>query len=457
MKCKHCQAELPKGVTVCPSCGHDNGKKPVNKKKLALILVCALLLVAVAAALVWVIAFRDKEAEPTDPTETTAATDTTTDGTSGTTLAPEETEPVQIRDNYTYQGEGTSAELQDVVAIMGGKTMNNAVLNVCYWITYYNNASTAVYSGLDTTAALEDQIYSGTMTWQQIFLQQALSNWSYYQALCLEAEANGFTLSEESQANLDGMEESLTENAQQYGFETAEAMLEADFGPGVTLEDYRTFMTIIMLGNEYYASLMDAMTVTEEEVSAYYDENAAQFAAYGTEKDDTPASIDVRHILITPEGDKEGTDENGNAVYSEEQMAQARSEAQAILDQWKAGEATEDSFAALVADNSDDPGSASNGGLYEGVTPGQMVTEFNDWCFDPARRPGDTDLVETSFGVHIMYFVDASEKTAWYSAAETALLSKRSDELLQSIIDAHPYVVTYEDIVLNKVDISSAY
>ena len=170
MKCKHCQAELPKGVTVCPSCGHDNGKKPVNKKKLALILVCALLLVAVAAALVWVIAFRDKEAEPTDPTETTAATDTTTDGTSGTTLAPEETEPVQIRDNYTYQGEGTPAELQDVVAIMGGKTMNNAVLNVCYWITYYNNASTAVYSGLDTTAALEDQIYSGTMTWQQIFL-----------------------------------------------------------------------------------------------------------------------------------------------------------------------------------------------------------------------------------------------------------------------------------------------
>ena len=49
------------------------------------------------------------------------------------------------------------------------------------------------------------------------------------------------------------------------------------------------------------------------------------------------------------------------------------------------------------------------------------------------------------------------EKTAWYSAAETALLSERSDELLQSIIDAHPYVVTYEDIVLNKVDISSAY
>ena len=34
-----------------------------------------------------------------------------------------------------------------------------------------------------------------------------------------------------------------------------------------------------------------------------------------------------------------------------------------------------------------------------------MVTEFNDWCFDAARQPGDTDIVETTYGYHIMYFV----------------------------------------------------
>ena len=34
-----------------------------------------------------------------------------------------------------------------------------------------------------------------------------------------------------------------------------------------------------------------------------------------------------------------------------------------------------------------------------------MVTEFNDWCFDPSRQPGDTGVVETSYGAHVMYFV----------------------------------------------------
>ena len=33
-----------------------------------------------------------------------------------------------------------------------------------------------------------------------------------------------------------------------------------------------------------------------------------------------------------------------------------------------------------------------------------MVTEFNDWCFDESRQPGDTGIVETSYGVHVMYF-----------------------------------------------------
>jgi hypothetical protein len=33
-----------------------------------------------------------------------------------------------------------------------------------------------------------------------------------------------------------------------------------------------------------------------------------------------------------------------------------------------------------------------------------MLTAFNDWCFDPDRQVGDTGIVETSYGYHIMYF-----------------------------------------------------
>lgn len=40
------------------------------------------------------------------------------------------------------------------------------------------------------------------------------------------------------------------------------------------------------------------------------------------------------------------------------------------------------------------------------VYQGQMVTEFNDWCFDPARQTGDTGIIHNeSTGYHVMYFV----------------------------------------------------
>ena len=34
-----------------------------------------------------------------------------------------------------------------------------------------------------------------------------------------------------------------------------------------------------------------------------------------------------------------------------------------------------------------------------------MVTNFNDWIFDASRKPGDTGIVESDYGYHIIYFV----------------------------------------------------
>lgn len=233
-------------------------------------------------------------------------------------------------------------------------------------------------------------------------------------------------------------------------------MLEADFGAGVTAETYGAYLELYMSSMDYYYAQMDSLTPSEAEVEAYYTENQETFTQNGINKDETPATINVRHILIAPEGEKAGTDENGNAVYSEEQLAAAKEKAQALYDQWLAGEATETSFADLVKDNSTDTGSVSNGGLYENVTPNRMVEEFNDWCFDPARKPGDTGLVETIFGCHIMYFVSASEKTYWYYTAESQIMQEKSAQLLQTSLDNHPYEVQYDAIVLGTVATSTA-
>ena len=91
-------------------------------------------------------------------------------------------------------------------------------------------------------------------------------------------------------------------------------------------------------------------------------------------------------------------------------MAAAKAAAEEILASWKSGEATEESFAALANEKSAD-GDGTTGGLYENVYPGQMVVNFNDWCFDSARKPGDTGIVETEYGCHVMYFVGDSDMT----------------------------------------------
>lgn len=144
--------------------------------------------------------------------------------------------------------------------------------------------------------------------------------------------------------------------------------------------------------------------------------------------------INVRHILVSFEG---GTkDSTGKTTYSDEEKAAAKTKAEELLEQWKNGDATEDSFAALATENTTDTGSKDNGGLYEEVIPGQMVTNFNDWCFDESRKPGDTGIVESDYGYHVMYFVGDSETIYRDYMIRADLTTKDQEEWYTSLVDA---------------------
>lgn len=141
----------------------------------------------------------------------------------------------------------------------------------------------------------------------------------------------------------------------------------------------------------------------KETINGYY------VVRFDSVNDNTFPLKNVRHILVSFEG---GTsDDSGNITYSEEEKAAAKATAEELLNQWKSGEATEDSFAALATEKSSDTGSTANGGLYEDIAPNQMVAAFNDWCFAEGRKAGDTGIVETEYGYHVMYFVGDSDVT----------------------------------------------
>ena len=137
----------------------------------------------------------------------------------------------------------------------------------------------------------------------------------------------------------------------------------------------------------------------------------------------------VRHILV-----KAVADENG--VYTDEAKAAAKATAEELLAQWKAGEATEESFAALATEKSEDEGSKSNGGLYDTVMKGQMVDEFDRFCFE-GHKAGDTGIVygeSASYaGYHVMYYVGEGDL---YSniVAENDLLSTAMSEWFEALV-----------------------
>lgn len=142
-------------------------------------------------------------------------------------------------------------------------------------------------------------------------------------------------------------------------------------------------------------------------------------------------TVNVRHILIAPETDEEDADAT---TATDEQWAAAYDQARELLASW---DGTEDGFATLATENSTDTGSTENGGLYEDVVTGQMVNSFSTWCFDDSRKAGDTGIVRSDYGYHIMYFVGENDQKIWQYNAEQALLSEDSASAAEALEDEY--------------------
>ena len=110
--------------------------------------------------------------------------------------------------------------------------------------------------------------------------------------------------------------------------------------------------------------------------------------------------VDVNHILIKAD----------RATAEPADIEAAKSKAENILKQYQDGEQTLAAFEALAKENSEDT-SAATGGLIADIYPGQTEAEFEQWAFADGRKSGDTGIVQTSYGFHVMYFNKADGKT----------------------------------------------
>ena len=183
----------------------------------------------------------------------------------------------------------------------------------------------------------------------------------------------------------------------------------------------------------------NANETTDEDGNTVTEPYGFTIVVFLSRNDNEMKLVNVRHIL---KAFTDGiTDENGNTVYPAESISKAEDAITTLRDTWVNGGKTQDSFAKLAVTSSDDSGSATSGGLYENVYPGQMVPSFNDWCFDEARQPGDYDIVETKYGYHLIYFVDRSPVTFRNYMIENTMRNDDYSSWYQDQLDAAEYTV----------------
>lgn len=189
--------------------------------------------------------------------------------------------------------------------------------------------------------------------------------------------------------------------------------------------------------NKYMTHNTFKTTVSEEAADWLFDASrkAGDKKVFTTEKAafvvlvDAPSfagnNVDVRHCLIK-------FDVAEGKTPTEDQKKATHAEAVKVQEEWIKNGRSEDAFKAIVKKYNEDTASTENGGLYEGIIPSSnYVDNFKFWAIDPARKEGDCDIIESSYGYHIMYFVK-NNGADW----ETTALSKLQEEAYTNAFEA---------------------
>lgn len=410
------------------------------------------------------------EEVPVEQTETTRET-------AVAATIPADGNPEDVTCKGSYTGTATDA----VVATSGSAQLTSGELSAWYWaeVARYRQGNHSVAP--DFEQPLDEQpcgIDDTVNSWQQYFLKQALSAWHNAQALIQHSKEVPLTFEEAYQPNLKNTEKYMTgmpaaevlygyhshyrtnsmhqayldeiprmleDLSREKGYADAQTMATEAFGVSEdTLED---FVSSWNRGYMYFTHLSYSVEPTEEELADYY----AQFA-----DSDNGIRVDFRQILLVP-GDVTGkarqedaavtVDSDGRVRCAEEAWAACEAEAQQLLKDWKKKtKGTEATFGEYARKYTKDPGTIVNGGRYQNIGKGQMTKVLEQWCFDPARQVGDTVILRSDYGVHILYF--SGSRPAAQEEARKDFYCQQQKALLREIRDTYPMEVTYSAITL---------
>lgn len=359
-----------------------------------------------------------------------------------------ENDPTALDSYGIINAEPGDSNMRAVAAVNadGEAILTNAQLQFYFWEEFYQiqdyfGEYYLSLIGLSTSTPLSEQ--SSLMenySWEQYLVESLTNTFSNLYALSSAAKADGYTLDEENLELLDyytTADGGFVSDIAESGYSSLEEYLAAFYGNGVSIDDYREYLETYLTATAYYDDclylpVMNALT--EEDVNAYYAEHKEDYEEDGVLQINNAT---VRHILIAPEETEDESEDATNAA-----LEAALNEAHDVLELWLE-DPTVEHFAELADEYSAD---GAEGGLYEDFAPGAMITEFNDWCFDESRQPGDYDIVKTDYGYHIIYFIERTETRAWYDTVVSDISGTSATEALTELKELYPVKFDYTQV-----------
>lgn len=162
--------------------------------------------------------------------------------------------------------------------------------------------------------------------------------------------------------------------------------------------------------------------------------------------EDGATTFTVYYLTASPYRDETTTRNVRHILFSSDNYDDS-TKAEEVYGELEAAGFSDEKFNELVIKYSADEGSVNNGGLYEDVARGETANEFNAWLFDENRAVGDTGIVESTYGWHIMEYLGEGNYESWMISAESAL----SEADYSALIEEYSVRIKYNDSVLYSI------
>lgn len=464
------------------ACGQTHRK---SRPGMMVTLMLAFLVIAAVPALLW-LRKAPRSAPPTPQaagTEAPTFAETAALASTEAVTAPASTPvvtPTNDKAMVTCKASYTVAPGPDdagkVVATAGEETLTNGMLQILYLsqVNAYRAAGPEIAPDFSRPLDCQSCPLEEGLSWQHYFLKRAILSWQAQQAALEQARQpqliteEGFrpnypdenthatyiapdlplndflyqdlpcyTPNKLHQAYLDSMAQTLDTLAVGAGFAGLDAMAQQ---LGVSAEDFLQAALNYNTAYMFFTEKSYSLEPTDEEVSDYLSQHQAELSG-------SAETVDIRHILLIPEGAEIAAD--GKVTATEAQWAQTQQEAQEILAEWNAGIQSrnpDSEFAQLATVYSQDEGSRLDGGYYNQLQPGQLIEPLDTWCFSDGRQPGDTDILRSDYGCHIVRLV--ARRSASITDAADALAAQLEREQWNQWLEAVPLYPDYSAAAL---------